>query len=81
MPAVTVPDRPSGEPTARTWSPTLTFALTPSVAAASPVLSTRTTARSLAASAPTTRPLADDPSLNVTRIVAASEMTWLLVRT
>src|SRR3954468_16941849 len=84
MPAVTVPVRPSGEPTASTASPTRTADEAPRVAAGSPVLSTLMTARSSSWSVPTMRAAAVDPSLNTTDTVppsAALATTWLLVRT
>src|SRR4051812_1036091 len=83
MPDVTVPDNPSGDPIARTGSPTRTLAELPNAAALRPDLSTLTTARSDAGSVPTTRPATLLPSLNVTRREppsAAAATTWLLVR-
>ena len=83
MPVVTVPDSPSGEPIAMTGSPTRTLAELPNATGVRLGLLTWTTARSDAGSAPTTRPLAVDPSLNVTVIVpppTAAATTWLLVR-
>ena len=46
MPLVTVPSRPSGDPMATAWSPTLTLSESPIVIGVSPVRSTFTTARS-----------------------------------
>ena len=83
MPEVTVPDSPSGDPTASTCSPTRTPAELPSVSArnAAPS-STRNTARSFSGSAPTTSAANRRPSGPVTNTVAepASRM-WLLVST
>ena len=46
IPAVTVPDSPSGEPTAMAVSPTWTVSAEPSLATGRPVLLTLMTARS-----------------------------------
>ena len=85
MPAVTVPARPSGEPTAITGSPTAILPESPSAATVTPGFSTLSTARSVFGSRPTTRASAADWSEKSTRRLprpaATAEITWLLVST
>jgi hypothetical protein len=80
---VAVPDRPRGLPTASTGSPTPTASESPRVAGdkSSGASSTRTTARSVVASAPTTSASRIRPSLSVSSTSCAPSTTWLLVST
>src|SRR5271155_5745406 len=67
IPVVTVPSRPSGEPTAITGWPTRRFADDPRLIGVNPEMPcTRTTAMSVVGSAPTTVNSAVRPSENVT---------------
>src|ERR1700679_4368042 len=67
IPVVTVPDRPSGEPTAITGWPTRRLADDPRLTGVSPdTPCTRTTAMSVVGSVPTTVNSAVRPSENVT---------------
>jgi len=80
MPLVTVPVRPSGEPIATTVSPIWTPEELPRVAAFRPeAFSSLRSARSFLLSVPTTFAVYDLPSLVLTLIEEAPEMTWLLV--
>ena len=84
MPSVTVPSRPSGEPTATTVWPIITVSESAKVAAVSPETPlTLTTARSVMVSVPTTVAGAVRPSSNVTVIEPlepATATTCSLVR-
>ena len=80
IPAVTVPPKPNGLPTATTQSPTRASPSPPKESqgdgAPPPILST---ARSVRASRPTTRASCRVPSCRVTVTSAASATTWSLV--
>src|ERR1700730_1519032 len=90
MPAVTVPSRPSGEPTATTLWPTRRLADDPMVIAVRPDMSlARMTAMSLVGSVPTMLNDVVRPSLKVAVVSApadpfgpasGTETTWLFVR-
>ena len=79
IPDVTVPARPSGEPTATTGSPTWRLLLRPSVATGRPVARIFTTARSVSGSVPTSVASASVPSASRTSISSASPTTWSFV--
>ena len=86
MPCVTVLRSPSGAPAARTSSPTRTLSESPSRATLRlSTLSTLSTAKSVLGSRPTRLAGTSLPSLNTTVVLnwlgllAASEITWLLV--
>lgn len=85
MPVVAVFARPSGLPTARTDSPTVTSSESPSVAGwrSSGASTSCTTARSVAGSSPTIFASNRRPSLSVTWTVSfsAPDTTWLFVTT
>ena len=82
MPAVTVPPRLNGLPMATTHSPSRSLSESPNFTAFS-VLSvfTRSSARSLFESLPTSCAGSLLPSLRITLISSASAITWLLVTT
>ena len=81
IPEVTVPARPSGEPTASTGSPTAASAERPRVSGSRPAgLATFSTARSVVASRPTTVAGMRLPLCRTTSTVPPEATTWLLVR-
>ena len=81
-PVVTVDSKPSGLPMAMTSWPRLSSLELPSGAAGSVTgASTRTSARSVSGSSPTTRAARLRPSTVVTLTRAAPSTTWLLVST
>ena len=82
MPADTEPPRPNGLPIAITQSPMRAFSLSPNFTAFSGLSDfTRSTARSILGSLPTTSAFSLRPSVKMTVISLASPMTWLLVMT
>ena len=78
IPVVSVRSSPNGCPIAATGSPTINASESPSRTGliASPLGSTRTTARSFALSNPCTRPSTVLPSLSPTVTVVAPCTTW-----
>ena len=81
-PAVTVDSKPSGLPMAITSCPRRSRRESPRVAAGNVSGSlTRTSARSVSGSSPTTCAVRLRPSAVVTRTLVAPPTTWLLVRT
>ena len=81
-PAVTVDSKPSGLPIATTSWPRRSRLESPSVAAGSVTgASTRTSARSVSGSSPTTRAVRLRPSVVISSTRAAPPTTWLLVST
>ena len=80
MPMVTVWPKPKGLPIASTTSPTRSVSTEPKVIAGRSLASTRSTARSVSGSLPTTVASSTLPSDNDTSISSAASTTWLLVR-
>ena len=83
MPSVTVPSRPSGDPTATTVWPILTASESANVAAVSPDAEILTTARSVTVSVPTMVAGTVRPSASVAVMLppfAATATTCWLVR-
>ena len=81
-PAVTVDSKPSGLPIATTSWPRRSRFESPSAAAGSVTgASTRTSARSVSGSSPTTRAVRLRPSVVISSTRAAPPTTWLLVST
>ena len=79
-PAVTVASKPSGLPIAMAIWPRRNFELSPSVAAGSATSSsTRSSARSVSGSSPSTRACNSRPSSVVSTTLRAPCTTWLLV--
>ena len=82
MPAVTVPARPNGLPTATTQSPTRMLSELPhAIVGNERSASILSTARSVFSSLPIRCAVKVLPSFSVTSIFLASPMTWLLVTT
>jgi hypothetical protein len=81
MPAVTVLEKPKGEPIATTHSPTLRRFGSPMRTVGRPLASILMSARSVRLSAPMTRALNSRLSVRLTVISSAASTTWALVRT
>ncbi|MNN47918.1 hypothetical protein D3C81_1623620 [compost metagenome] len=79
MPAVAVPPRPKGLPTAMTQSPTRGAAASSKLTNGKASPSTLMTARSVPSSRPIRRAFSSRPSLSLTLISSAFSTTWLLV--
>ena len=76
MPLVTLWLKPNGLPIASTTSPTRRLSEEPNVMAGSLSASTRSTARSVSGSLPTTFARSFFPSASVTSISSAASTTW-----
>jgi hypothetical protein len=79
MPAVTLPDRPSGLPRATTSCPTRSLEASPCSTGGGVIPRACRTARSLSESRPTTSAVDVVPSVKVASAVVAPATTWALV--